>query len=107
MRDVLVNYRFFKDKYINRSSRDIEIVYCLDGTLNFKEDAFTYILKNEDIIVINPMKNYEIYNDSQYVYVILTIDKYELKKLINDTNKFFICNSVIESNENYEKLKKV
>lgn len=107
MRSELVNYNFLKEKQVTRSSRNIDIVYCLEGTFKLTLDDCRYILNNDDVIVINTMKSYEIYNDNQSLYVILTIDYYELKKLINDTNKIFVCNSVIEDNENYTELKNI
>lgn len=107
MRNKLVNYKFFKDESITTSSRDIDIVYCLEGKINIKVDGLEYTLNNDDVIVINSMKNYEIYDVRQAIYVILTIDYYELKKLINDTNKIFVCNSIIEDNETYANLKNI
>ncbi|WP_160689650.1 helix-turn-helix domain-containing protein [Clostridium sp. C2-6-12] len=107
MKNKLVNYKFFKNESITKSSRDIEIVYCLEGKINIKVDGLEYILNNDDVIVINSMKNYVISDVNQAIYVILTIDYYELRKLINDTNKIFVCNSIIEDNENYADLKNI
>ncbi|WP_459478453.1 helix-turn-helix domain-containing protein [Clostridium saccharoperbutylacetonicum] len=107
MRSKLVSYEFFRDECITNSIRDIVIVYCLEGKVTIKVDESQYTLNSDDIIVINSMKSHEIYNSNQSLYVILTIDYYELKKLINDTNKFFVCNSVIENNENYTELRNI
>ncbi|MFT8347541.1 helix-turn-helix domain-containing protein [Clostridium saccharoperbutylacetonicum] len=107
MKNKLVEYKFFKDEGITKSSRNIDIVYCLGGNTTIKIDGVEYTSNSDDVVVINSMKNYEICDVRQALYVILTVDYYELKKLINDTNKFFVCNSIIEDNENYIELKNI
>lgn len=87
--------------------QDIELIYLLKGKMEVEVVDKTYQLQAEDVLMINTMNKHQIRKTNHALYVKLYIRYGGLCRLLNSRNFYFLCNSVVEINNNYESLRKL
>lgn len=85
--------------------RNIVAIYILKGNASIDIDGKISEAKEEDIIVINFDENFKVEVNDNSVVGCFIIDRLKFNKLIKNKYCTFMCNSVIENNENYEILR--
>lgn len=85
--------------------RNIIVIYILKGNTIIDIDGKINEAKEEDIIVINVDENFKVKVNDNSIIGCFIIDRLRFNKLIKNKYCTFMCNSIIENNENYEILR--
>lgn len=104
----MIKFQFLTDKNIkNNQDSNIIAFFILEGEIKFKLEEESYILKQDDFIVVNPERIYSYFSSTEVLIGKLTIDKIEIKKLLKNRNVLFLCNSTIGNSEKYEETRNI
>lgn len=84
----------------------INLYYVLKGNVFVSLMNKKFSLSLYDVIVINPDENYEIHGENS-VIARFRINVKEFIKLTNNKRKYIVCNTTVNKNDNFDKLRKI
>ena len=86
---------------------DIEIVYVLDGSINFKNGHYEYLLKAGDVFILNDREIHSLSSTGEYnIVMMLQMDlTYFARYYDNLKNSFFVTDMDDDSDESLEVLR--
>ena len=85
--------------------RNIVIIYILKGNASIDIDGKIYEAKEDDVVVINADESFKVRIIDNSIVGCFIIDRSRFNKLIKNKDCSFMCNSMIENNENYDILR--
>lgn len=106
--DSIIELEFVTEKEKQaHAHEDFELIYLLSGSVcvNVEDEEFT--LRPRDMLVVNPDKRHSYRGDSDVFLAKFTISHTRLQELLEQEVILFWCNSVIDKNEAYEKLREI
>lgn len=104
----MIDFEFIINKNLEKHTHPtIEVLFVLDGLVNFHMGIETYTLHQNDFIVINSDKIHSYCCKADVLLASLHIPIKKLKKLLKQDNLFFWCNSAIEDDESYNEIRKI
>ena len=86
--------------------QNLDLLYVLEGTVDVVLDDKEYHLHPEDIILINSNKQHKFENSGNLLAIRFAIDYYLLSQTVGTTQILFLCNSAIDKNSAYDRLRK-
>jgi beta-xylosidase/AraC-like DNA-binding protein len=84
---------------------DIELLYVMEGQLDFILEDKQYHLGKEDFLIINVDKRHAYSAKNDILLASLHISYAELSKMLKQDMIFFWCNTALEENEMYEVIR--
>ena len=103
----LIDLKFKKDIDEGGSEYNyIHLYYVLKGKVTVNLMNKQFYLDVYDIIVINPDENYKMYG-KECVVARFRISFREFLKLTNNKRRHIVCNTAINKNDNFEKLRRL
>ncbi len=85
--------------------QNIDLLYVLEGSVQVVIDDKCYELKPEDMVLINSNKRHKFENSGGLLAIRFAIDYYLLSQTIGTTQMLFLCNSAVDKNSAYDKLR--
>ncbi|SEA38161.1 Beta-xylosidase [Pseudobutyrivibrio sp. ACV-2] len=85
--------------------QNIDMLYVLSGSVDVVIDDKIYNLKKEDMILINSNKRHKFENSGNLLAIRFAIDYYLLSQTVGTTQMLFLCNSAVDKNSAYDKLR--
>lgn len=85
--------------------QNLDLLYVLAGAVDVVIDDRTFELKPEDMILINSNKRHKFENSGNLLAIRFEIDYYLLSQAVGSTQILFLCNSVVDKNSAYDKLR--
>lgn len=85
----------------------IQLIYLLDGTMQLQVSNQEFSLKKDDIVVINANKKHSFEASEDVLYCEITIAYQIIMNAFGNMRVIFWCNSTIDKNESYEKLREI
>lgn len=84
---------------------DIELIFVMEGTvvLNLIQDK--YELEKEDIVIVNRNRRHGLYVKENAIACVIHIDYNRIMSMVDSDMLVFYCNSILENNEKYDKLR--
>ncbi len=86
--------------------QNLDLLYVLSGTVDVVIDDKTFNMQKDDVILINSNKMHKFENSGNLLAIRFAIDYYLLSQTVGTTQILFLCNSVVDKNSAYEKLRK-
>lgn len=86
--------------------QNLDLLYVLDGTVDVVIDDKVYELKKEDIILINSNKRHKFENSGNLLAIRFAIDYFLLSQTVGTTQMLFLCNSAVDKNTAYDRLRR-
>ncbi|MCQ5144460.1 GH39 family glycosyl hydrolase [Enterocloster bolteae] len=104
----VMNFDFEESRHLaEHLHQDIEILYILEGTIQIKISNNTYLMKKDDIIVIEANKKHSYTSAEQLLIGILHINYRELLNYLDMNHYYFRCNSAIDKNKGYQEIRQL
>ena len=85
--------------------QNLDMLYVLSGSVDVVIDDKEYHLKEEDMILINSNKRHKFENSGDLLAIRFAIDYYLLSQTVGTTQMLFLCNSAVDKNSAYDKLR--
>lgn len=85
------------------SHKDIEILYVLEGNVDIRISERVYSAEAQDIILINSGEEHSFQMSEKGLVSLISLDYYELQRILKRSKPSFLCNSVAEPEKNYSK----
>ncbi|MBE5904732.1 MAG: helix-turn-helix domain-containing protein [Pseudobutyrivibrio sp.] len=85
--------------------QNLDMLYVLSGSVDVVIDDKEYHLKEEDMILINSNKRHKFENSGNLLAIRFAIDYYLLSQTVGTTQMLFLCNSAVDKNSAYDKLR--
>lgn len=85
--------------------QNLDMLYVLSGSVEVVIDDKNYILQPEDMILINSNKQHKFINSANLLAIRFEIDYYLLSQTVGTTQMLFLCNSAVDKNSAYDKLR--
>lgn len=86
---------------------DVELIYVLDGQLVLRIYEKEFLMKTEDIIVVNANEPHSFQASGDILFARIYISYDLLRQVYSDVNCRFVCNSVMRNAQNYIELRRV
>lgn len=102
MQTHILTYRLYHEGLLINEDKHIYILYNLKGALSCKMEDETFVLKENDLLLVNSMQPLEIKSAS--FYVLFKIDYYLFRELYDQKRYRFFLNSTVEINDNIKLL---
>lgn len=83
---------------------DVELLYIVDGSINVKLKDSVFELKKDDVIVINSSIQHSITTKEKSIVCSIMYDYQVLVHILKKPNSFFLCNSVGDNTQRYDKI---
>lgn len=102
----LMQFTFIAKKEISTHyHQNPELFYILSGELEIKIDDQTFLMKSGDILLVNANKRHQINGKEGLFGVRFEIDFHLLSEYMGTMQLLFWCNTVVDKNEAYNKLR--
>ncbi len=85
--------------------QNLDMLYVLAGSVDVVIDDKEYHLLPEDMILINSNKRHKFENSGNLLAIRFAIDYYLLSQTVGTTQMLFLCNSAVDKNSAYDKLR--
>ncbi|MBE5910281.1 GH39 family glycosyl hydrolase [Pseudobutyrivibrio sp.] len=85
--------------------QNLDLLYVLAGSVDVVIDDKVFHLKEEDMILINSNKRHKFENSGNLLAIRFAIDYYLLSQTVGTTQMLFLCNSAVDKNSAYDKLR--
>jgi len=85
--------------------QNLDMLYVLAGSVDVVIDDKAFHLKEEDMILINSNKRHKFENSGNLLAIRFAIDYYLLSQTVGTTQMLFLCNSAVDKNSAYDKLR--
>lgn len=95
--------RFCTERFL----ADAELIYVLEGAMELTLGDQVYVMKPEDVVVVNANKQHSYRTDPESIFFELRIPLNILSSAQDCHHSVILCNSVVEENENYEALRSI
>ena len=92
-----------KEKHLHNF---LELLYVIKGEVSVKVESNEYTMKKDDILLINENKRYKYKTLDDAILICISISYIELCKTIEYRALKFNCNSVIDHDNDFTKLRK-
>ena len=92
-----------KEKHLHNF---LELLYVIKGEVSVKVESNEYTMKKDDILLINENKRYKYKTLDDAILICISISYIELCKTIEYRAVKFNCNSVIDHENDFSKLRK-
>lgn len=86
---------------------DIELFYVMDGTVTFILEDKEYILRRDDFLVVNVDNSHSYTAEDGILAACMHISYSELTAMMKQSMIFFWCNTVMETSEACDELRRV
>lgn len=87
--------------------QDIEVMFCLEGELPLTVGKSCFVMKKDDIIVIDSGKSHAYRARGNVLAGILHLNYYRLFDYLDLDSVYFRCNSVVDKNKGYQEMKRL
>ncbi|MCD7867755.1 MAG: helix-turn-helix domain-containing protein [Clostridiales bacterium] len=87
-------------------SQDVELLYLFEGELTVIQDTQKSLMREEDILLINAGKKYQLRGEN-VLYVQLLLSYSAFCETLGSPNVMFFCDSTRESSKSHENLRKL
>lgn len=87
--------------------QEIELIYVFDGQLTVQIEHESYLLKQDDFLIVNRQTRHHLHMSDQSLLGHLYVSSSLLGKLLAQSNMVFWCNSVIDQGSAYEDIRRV
>lgn len=85
--------------------QNLDMLYVLAGSVDVVIDDKEFHLNPEDMILINSNKRHKFENSGNLLAIRFEIDYYLLSQTVGTTQMLFLCNSSVDKNSAYDKLR--
>ncbi len=85
--------------------QNLDLLYVLEGSVDVVLDDREYHMMPEDVILINSNKRHKFENSGNLLAIRFEIDYYLLSQTVGTTQILFLCNSVVDKNSAYDRLR--
>lgn len=83
---------------------DVELLYVVDGSISVKLKDSVFNLNKDDVIVINSSIQHSITTKEKSIVCSIMYDYQVLVHILKKPNSFFLCNSVANPGQKYDKI---
>ncbi|MCD8153963.1 MAG: helix-turn-helix domain-containing protein [Clostridiales bacterium] len=87
-------------------SQDVELLYLFEGEITVIQDTQKSLMREEDILLINAGKKYQIRGE-KVLYVRLLLSYSVFCETLGSPNVMFFCDSTRESSKSHENLRRL
>jgi len=87
--------------------RTTDLLFLLKGTAELKIDEKCYIMKADDIVVVNKYESYSLDCDKGSLVFYFSISDFLLSQALSVESVSFNCNSIENSGKNYDLIRKI
>lgn len=87
--------------------QEVQLICVLQGSLDLRYSNRNFKMKKDDIIVINANKKHSFQASEDILFCEITIPYQIISKGLGNAETIFICNSTIDKNESYEKIRDI
>lgn len=87
--------------------QNIELIYVLDGEMRLTIGDEQYDVKTDDVVIINTNKKHLYHSEGEVLIGYFHINLKKLSSILNTNQILFWCNSVIDKNDEYDKLREI
>lgn len=106
--DFGVSLQFYDGQMCEKHGhQDIEITYVLEGTIKIGVGADTYLLKKDDVLVINANYIHEWVKQGDALVCVIRVKMDMITKELGTDYVAFWCNSVADKNTDYRDIRQV
>ncbi len=85
---------------------DIEVFFCLEGSLTLMVERSRFELEKDDIVVIDSNKIHSYKSAGEVLAGVLHINYFKAEEYMDTENYYFQCNSVTDQNKGYAEIRK-
>ena len=85
--------------------QNLDLLYVLAGSVEVVIDDKVFYLGPEDVILINSNKRHKFENSGNLLAIRFEVDYYLLSQIVGTTQMLFWCNSSVDKNSAYDKLR--
>lgn len=78
---------------------DIELFYCLEGTIHFTIENQKFVLQQDDLLIVNADEMHSHDSEGKFIAVCMQISYVELSELLKQNILIFLCNSTLNDND--------
>ncbi|WP_099466959.1 GH39 family glycosyl hydrolase [Konateibacter massiliensis] len=104
--NALMEYDFQIEKQqASHFHYDIELLYVLEGEIALQVEKEVFEMKADDLIIINSNKRHSYQANGDVLLGCFHISYQRLSILLNSSQIFFWCNSIIDKNRAYDSLR--
>lgn len=86
---------------------ELLLIFVLEGEMSLKYQDEKYLMKAEDIILINPGVSYEIHDIRNAMYGTASFSMRLTNSLLQNRHMIFYCNSVVDEGHSYQDLRDI
>lgn len=102
----VVSHEFLLERKMEAEHhQNIEVFYVLDGELMLTVEDQEFVMKAEDVIVLNANRKHSYTADQDVLIASFLIDFAQMSKLLGTSQLLFWCNSTIDRSWAYDELK--
>lgn len=106
--DALVELDFITEQYMAfHSHENFELLFVISGKMMITVEEDTWQLDSGDMLVVNMNRKHSYQGSSDLVAGRFLISYTKVRELLGQTHVLFWCNSTIDHNEAYDKLRRV
>lgn len=87
--------------------RTTDLLFLLKGTAELKIDEKCYMMKADDIVVVNKYESYSLDCDKGSLVFYFSISDFLLAQALSVESVSFNCNSIENSSKNYDLIRKI
>lgn len=87
--------------------QDVELIYVLEGEMELKVEGDKFLLKQDDIVVINPNKKHSFKCSEDILMASFNISYQKLSSFLKQNLILFWCNSTIDKDDSFQDVRKV
>lgn len=103
-----MNYRVQKAEVREENLQtELLLLFLLEGEMTLKYQDERYLMKAEDIILINPGVSYEITNAQDALYGMASFSMRLTNSVLQSRHMIFYCNSVVDEMHSYQDLRDI
>lgn len=94
----------FNQEYFHE---EIKLVYVFEGTLEIRIGQETYVLVQDDFLIINSNKPHVINSLSKTLIGFFSVSAIMLRQIMTQRHTIFWCNSTLDKSSAYDEVRKV
>lgn len=107
-KEKIITYNIVdKQKEETHFHQDVELIYVLEGEMELKVESDTFVLKQDDIVVVNPNKKHSYKCSEDILMASFYISFQKLSSFLENNLILFWCNSTIDKDDSFEEIRKV
>ena len=101
----IINMKYFSSIEQSGAACVTTLLYLLKGKVQLSIQNISYMMEKQDIIVINKSEHFKIIGN-HVILVQIEINEKEYLKLTSSQMNHINCNSIMNKNDNFDKLRK-